>query len=534
MEKILFTNGNIITLDENENIYEEMLIEGNVIKKLGSRGKLKDSEDKEVQMIDLHGKTVVPGFFESHIHLVEAGRTLIDLDLKNVKSFDEFKEKLIKFNFESKEKWILGSGWNEMNIFWGNMPNRLILDKIVLNKPVALSRGDGHSIVLNTRAIEILNLEKICAKGTKMCPVFEDGTLEGMFYEEQTLIIHDLISKNLSKEYFKQAVKKANYELISNGVTSINDIVTGYPQRFFMYKEMIKSSDLNVRVFSAPYGESKMSKLSFKFLKRFANDKINIGPAKYFLDGSFGSKSALLFEGYENDEENFGIQTMAEENLREVIRYSLKKNSPIAVHAIGDKAVNKLLNEYEKLYENYPNKNVRNRIEHIQIIKENDIERFKELNIIASFQPVFNLEKDLTLDRVGARRIGDTYRYKTFMDKGVRVIFNSDWPFGGGPYPKKEDGFYFKGFEPLLGMHCSVNPINLNTNERTSVLQALKCYTINPAYANYEDDKLGTIEKGKLADFTVLDENIINVDISKLKDIKVLMTVADGKIVFER
>ncbi|WDC85797.1 amidohydrolase family protein [Caloramator sp. mosi_1] len=170
---------------------------------------------------------------------------------------------------------------------------------------------------------------------------------------------------------------------------------------------------------------------------------------KYFVDGSFGSRTALLSEPYEDDTNNYGCQNLSDEEIYNIIEKSLKNDIPIAVHIIGDLAMKKFLDIYERVYKIYPNNKVRNRVEHIQIIKEEDIERFKRLNLIASFQPIFNLESNLTLTRLGFRRIRDTYRYRTFIDKGITTIFNSDTPFGA-EYVQKKDGTFLKALNQCL------------------------------------------------------------------------------------
>jgi predicted amidohydrolase YtcJ len=531
MSELAFINGKIISMDQNNNIYEAVAVKDNKIIELGKSEEVLRTLSNPI-IYDLKGKTLLPGFFESHMHLVETSRSLVELDLKNVKTSSDFVDVL--YGFASGKKigeWILGSGWSEADVFDGVMPTRHDIDRIVGDKPVCLVRQDGHSVVINTRAIEVLRLNDIKLQMEReVAPLQEDGSFTGLFYEEWVFKLLGMILDSLPKRYLEMALERGNHELVSNGVTSINDIMTQYPKVYSLYKEMQDRGKLNVRICAGPLGNSKEYE-EFASLPEY--DKLSKGPVKYFMDGSFGSRTALLFDGYEDEPQNRGMKVLSQEQLRVIFEDSLKNNIQIAIHAIGDRAVSIILDVYEEAFKKHPNKELRNRIEHVQIVRDEDIQRFNKLGLIASFQPIFCLEVDLNVRRLGMRRIKDTYRFKSFMESGVKVLFNSDCPFGG-EYMKKKDGTYFKGFEPLLGIYCSVNDINLNKAEIVSVQSALECYTKNPAYANHREKELGTIEIGKLADLIVLEESPYEVEVTTIKDIKVSMTIVDGKIVYTR
>lgn len=531
MAEMVFINGKIYTLKNDNNLVEAVAIRDGRIVYAGNREDAMKLLDNPV-VYDLSGRVLLPGFIESHMHLVEAARTLVEIDLKNVRSIEEFADILHSISITRKKgQWIIGSGWSEMEIFKGIMPGKKDIDEVVEDKPVCLVRQDGHSLVMNSIAVDILKLEDIKDKiPDKVAPREEDGSLKGLFLEDWTFKIMGMIMDLIPDVYFEMAIERANYELVSKGITTINDIMTQYPRMYNIYRKMLRDGRLNVRVKANALGGSKEYE---DFMKLEEDEMISKGQVKYFMDGSFGSKTALLYEGYEGEPDIKGIQVIENEELYLIIENSLKNNIQICIHAIGDLAITKILDEYERAFSKYPNRDVRNRIEHIQIIREKDIKRFEELGIVASFQPVFTLEDKLTLTRVGVRRIKDTYRYKSFIDEGITVIFNSDWPFGS-EYLKKKDGTAFKGFEPLIGIHCSVNEINLNKNERVEVDEALKCYTTNPAHALFMDKKIGSIECGKFADLIVLDRDPFEVDKMEIKDINVDLTIVAGEVVFER
>ncbi|MCX7950364.1 MAG: amidohydrolase [Clostridiales bacterium] len=528
MSGILFKNAKIYSMDDKENVYSSMYIKDGRIVELSQD----NFENKylECEVYDLDGRAVFPGFVESHMHIIEAARSMVEMDFKNVKNRDDFEHALYSFSqTKGKNDWILGSGWSEI-VFGGVMPHRFDIDRIVNDKPVCLIRQDGHSLVLNTRALEVLNLKYNKDALNSPSAMKDEFGLTGLFYELWVFEIIGTIMENMPDIYYEIALSRVDSELVKNGITMVNDIMTQYPRYYNTFKRLQKEGKMNVRIVAGSLGGSKEYE---EFNKLEETNKLKIGPVKYFVDGSFGSRTALLMEPYEDDITNNGCQNMTDEEIRDMIENSLKNNIQIVVHIIGDLAIKKFLDIYEEVYKVYPNDNVRNRVEHIQIIQDEDIERFKKLNLIASFQPIFNLESNLTLTRLGFRRIKDTYRYRTFIDRGVNVIFNSDTPFGA-EYMQKSDGTFFKGFEPMLGIHCAANPLNLNINEKVTVKQAVECYTKNAAFANKIEDIYGTIEVNKLADFVVLDEDIFNINPLKIKDVQVYMTVIDGKIVYKK
>lgn len=529
--KTLYYNANIISLNKHNKIYKEILINDNIIEALGNNNEIFSKVNDSVKKIDLKGKTIIPGFFESHMHLVEGGRTLIDFNAKNIDNFKDFKEQLIHYAFETPYKWILSSGFDENKIFDGNIPTRKIIDEIVLNKPVCMVKEDGHCLVLNSLAIEELGLSK--DKKYKDANRLDDNSLSGIFYEEDVFVLMERIQKKLPKDYFKQAIKKANKALISQGVTSINDILTNPSNNYHLYKELYKNKELDIRIFASPYGHSKMSKFNFDLNRKKIDKFLKIGPTKYFLDGSFGSKTAYLSRPYNNASHTRGRLTIDINYMKKEIKRAFKNNQSIAVHAIGDEALSVFLDIYYDEYKNYE-MNTRSRVEHLQIIKDEDINRFKMLNLIASFQPIFNLQKDLNINSLGEERLKDSFRFNSFVKNDIKIIFNSDWPFNCTFGLKRDDGYEFLGFEPLLGIYLACNDYNLNKDENTSLYDAIRAYIKTPCYANFVEDLRGSLEKGKLADMVILDNDIINVDKKDIKNIKVLQTIIDGKVVYKR
>lgn len=526
----VYINAKIYTMDE-ENPEASYLIEkdGRIIEagKSFEKSTYFGSLDEE-NIIDVKGNVIVPGFWESHLHLVEGIRALEELNLKGIDSIKELEQSMASYAAKIGENdWIIGHGWDEAKLFGGRFPDRKLLDRLQSKHPIMLIRMDGHSLCLNTKAIELLKLNRT-APLSEM-PVDSTGEPSGMLFENAANAAAQKVIDSLSDEYLERLVLKAQELFIQNGITSVNDIYSEHGRYFDLYKMLQKSGKLKIRITIAPNGLSENSLEEFRKRSCEETDRLRIAAPKYFMDGSFGSRTALLTEEYADEQGNFGVQLLGEDQLKEIILHNESINRPITIHAIGDKAVSIILDCIEAARVNN-NRDIRNRIEHIQIVQNKDIERFKNLDITASFQPVFLYEKELTLARLGRERFPMVYRFKSFINNGINVIFNSDFPYGGGAMPEKTDNSRYFGFEPILSIHAACYK-QLNPPESVEPMQALQCYTQNAAYANYRENELGKLKKGFFADFAVLSENIINCSPEQLLKTEVLRTVINGETV---
>ncbi|WDC83689.1 amidohydrolase family protein [Caloramator sp. mosi_1] len=255
MSGILITNAKIYTMDENDSIFSSMYIEDGKIVELSNQNLIEKFSNCDI--IDLNGRAVLPGFIESHMHLIEAARSMVEMDFKNVKNREDFEHALYSFS-KSKEQdsWIMGSGWSEI-VFGGIMPHRYDIDKVVSDKPVCLIRQDGHSLILNTKALEVLNLkddEKVIESETVGKDEFG---LTGLFYESWVFEIVGKIMEMMPDIYYEIALLRVDSELIKNGVTLVNDIMTQYPRYYNTYKRLQSEGKIKVRIIAGSLGNSK-------------------------------------------------------------------------------------------------------------------------------------------------------------------------------------------------------------------------------------------------------------------------------------
>ncbi|OGO76684.1 MAG: hypothetical protein A2Y23_10835 [Clostridiales bacterium GWB2_37_7] len=482
-------------------------------------------------IIDLEGRVVVPSFWESHLHIVDGLRSLEELNLRSISSLEELEKAIASYvDRIGVNEWVIGHGWDEEKLFGGKFPDRQLLDKLHSEHPVMLIRMDGHSLCLNTKAIDMMQIERLQASSE--ISLDNEGIPTGMLFENAANEVMQNIVKSFSEEYIEKLVLRAQELFLQNGISSVNDICTFYGRYFDIYRKLQKSGKLKMRITTAPYGIDVESLEEFDARKCDETDVLRIAAPKLFMDGSFGSRTALLSEAYADATGSYGLQLIEREQLKEVILQNETLNQPITIHAIGDKAVNIVLDCIEQTRV-HNHRDIRNRIEHIQIVQDYDVDRFKALDVTASFQPVFLYEEELTLARLGQERFPMIYRFKSFLDRGANVVLNSDFPYGGGTMPLKLDNSKYIGFEPILGMHAACYK-QLNPPESIEPMQALQCYTSNAAFVNYREKELGKLKKDYFADFIVLSADILICSPEELLRTEVIYTFINGELVYQK
>ncbi|WP_308007897.1 amidohydrolase [uncultured Fusobacterium sp.] len=524
----IFKNARIHSFNSENTIYETMAIENGKIVSIGNTEdvleRFKEREDKEI--IDLKGKTVIPGFNDSHVHFMNYGYTGKKIRLNECKSIEELivlGKKTLPYG-----GWILGRGWNQ-DLFLGEkrIPEKRDLDKISKDVPVCYTRACGHVAVINSKAMELCGItpETECFGG-------DIDYDKGVFTENALYLVYSHISK-LSLEEMKNIILETQEKFLAMGITSVQtDDFESFPDKDFKkviqaYEELEREKKLKIRVYEQGLMPTKgrIKELAgHKYFTGTGDERFKMGPIKLLLDGSLGGKTALLQLPYEGEDNNRGVVTYTQEEFDEIVKYADSLEYQIAVHAIGDGAVKMALDSFEKL----PALNrKRHGIVHCQITTMELIDRIKELDIIVYIQPIF-LDYDLHIveDRVGYKRSLESYIWKTMLNKGIKLCFGSDAPVDSA--------------DVIKAIHCAVNRQDMNfypkdgwlPNERISVEEAVRCYTLNSAYASFEENKKGSLEIGKLADFIVLDRDIFTIDKSEILSTKIDSTVIGGEILY--
>lgn len=539
MELILI-NGKIITMDLNYPEAAAVAIHNGKIFKLGTNKEVLAHKTDNTKLIDLAGKTLLPGFIDSHLHLLNYGISMQLVDLENTDSIKSLIEKLkefIKGNKIPSGKWVRGMRFNHHNFIEKRLPTKEDLDQISTEYPIILSRVCGHVIVANSKAMEICNIDDTTPQiaGGRF-DLDKSGFPTGIFSENAIYLIYDQIpkpSKNEVKDYIKTAANK----LLQFGITSVqSDDFIVYPDSYETiveaYTELINENKLPIRV----YEQCNFKDLNLlnSFINNIynqtaSNDFFKLGPLKILADGSLGARTAYLKEPYTDDPNTNGIPVFTEQELDELVITAHNSDMAVAIHAIGDMAITMALNSIEKAQKLNPKVNIRHSIIHCQITDNELLDRFKEQNVIAHIQPLF-VATDLHFveERIGKARAASSYNWKGFLDRGIHVAFGSDAPV------ESPNVFH--------GIYAAITRKDLNgypqdgwyKDQQLTLQQALYSYTLGAAFAAYEENIKGTITEGKYADFIVIAEDPFNMEPDRIKDIAVEMTFVNGNLVYRR
>ncbi|MHA2296109.1 MAG: amidohydrolase [Candidatus Hodarchaeales archaeon] len=502
-----------------------IVISGSKIIDVGSAGEV--TIPKYAEIIDAAGKTVIPCFIDSHTHFILMGvRTLTTLDLSKTKSISEVVDQVKKRLTElPKGAWLTGHGWDESGWNEKRYPTKNDLDQFSPENPVVLTPYYGHMMTVNTRALEL-------AKITKETPDPSGGKIDrdpatneatGILREEAMELI-EAVKPPTTKEASLLGIKKACEIVLSWGCASIHELGSDSID-INAYQTALEKGMLKIRTYVMPtiqFNDEMLDGLETLGIRtRFGDDFLRIGSVKIFLDGSMGARTAAFSEPYADEPSTRGIFTISTEELEQRVKRAHELGMQVAIHAIGDRGIEKALNAIEAALEREPRKNHRHRIEHCEVLTENQILRIKRLGIVPSMQPNFIGEwgqpGGMYEQRLGSNRLRLNNPYRRMIDEGITVAFGSDCGYCP-PWP----------FNPLYGLWSAVNhPIKEN---RISLEEAVKCYTLNGAHASFEENIKGTIEPGKLADITILSENLISIPTMNIKDVKVEMTMINGRI----
>lgn len=528
--KKAFINGKVYTVNDKQSLAEAVLVEGNKIIFVGSTDEVKKMIDASTELIDLNGKLMLPGFIDDHVHFTSGGFYLQGIDLRPAKSTSEFKEILKKYAEKNKGKWITGGNWDHEAWEVKDLPIKEMIDEFTQKTLVFVDRFDGHMALANSYALKL-------AKITKETPSPEGGLIvkdpktgepTGILKDNAMQLIYSIIPSSTKEETYKAALTALNHAK-EFGVTSVQDIT--YSQDLATYKRLEKEGKLNCRIYTRMAIANYKNLVKDKIHVGYGSEKLKLGSLKGFADGSLGSSTAWFFEPYNQDTTTSGLamDIVTDGNLRDWSIDADKNGLQLCVHAIGDKANNYMLNLYQEIIDKNPKWERRFRIEHAQHVRFEDIPRFAELGVIASVQPYHAIDDGVWAEkRIGPDRIKYTYPFRTFLDNKVMLCFGSDWTVAP--------------INPLLGIYAAVtrrtlddkNPNGWIPEQKITVEEAIKAYTINNAYAAFEENVKGSIDVGKLADLVILNEDILTIDPVKIKDVKVDMTVFDGKVIYKR
>jgi predicted amidohydrolase YtcJ len=533
---LVVLNAKIWTVNQKQPEAEALAVLKDRIVFVGSSKRAREFAGAPTAVLDLGCKRVVPGFHDSHVHLLAGGMRLSQVALKDAADEMEFGGRLREFDKKLPPgAWMLGGEWDHDRTFAGKLPTATILDRYVPDRPVFIRRYDGHMALVNTH---VLKLAGISAKTPDPAGgvIYRDPKTKeptGLLRDNAMGLVAQLVPLPSDVEIIT-GLQAALAEARRFGVTSVQDMDgSGSATRtrlLRLLQELSKSGKLTLRVrLHFPLGAwSSLAQIGV--MVGFGDLWVQIGCLKDFIDGSLGSSTAKMFEPYENEPGSTGIYVTPLSKLRDNIIGADKAGLQVAIHAIGDRGNADLLDLFAEATQTNGSRDRRFRIEHVQHLRPQDYKRFSQLNVIASMQPYHAIDDGRWAEgRIGKKRCASSYAMRSLLDAGAKVAFGSDWSVAP--------------LDPLLGIDAAVNRRTLDgkhpngwfPKQRITVAEAIECYTLSSAFAAFQEKDLGTLEPGKLADFVVLSRDILaDAERDMIAQTDVLMTVVGGRLVYEK
>lgn len=532
---LVLRGGVIHTVDANNTSAEAVAVKGDRIVMVGTNAEVEKFVGPNTRVIELHGKTVVPGLIDSHYHFQGVGMREYYLNLDGSTSLEDFKTRIKNWAANrAPGEWLLGRGWMEEDWPSKNFPTRADIDAVVSDRPVFLNRADGHMAVVNSKALELAGINA----STPNPPGGEilrdkSGAPNGLFVDNAMGLFAQHIPTN-SRAMQESYALKASERALAYGLTTIHDAGSDW-ETIALWKSLYEQNKLKIRIYEFVRGPSADvdTLLARKPEIGLFNHRLTIRGIKISADGALGSRGAALLEKY-SDENTTGLFLHADEKVYPIVKAATEKGLQMAVHAIGDAANRKVLDFYERAAQEVPVeqraiREPRHRIEHAQVVHPSDLPRFKKLGVIPSMEASHAIgDLHFAPRRLGDDRLIGAYAWRTLLDDGNIIAGGSDAPV--------EEG------NPLIEFYASVarkdttgfSASNWHDELKMTRLEALKSLTIWGAYAAFEEELKGSIEVGKLADFAVLDRDLMTAPVESLFRIQNVMTIVGGEVVFTR
>jgi hypothetical protein len=524
---LIVVNAKARTMDASKPAVEAFAVLGNRIVAVGSNAEIRSFAGANTRTIDAGGKLVLPGFNDSHVHFLDGGAGLSSVDLRDAKTPQEFVERIKNFAARlPKGRWILNGNWDHENWTPNNLPTAAMIDAATPDNPVFINRLDGHMSLANSLALKMAGVDKN-TKDVAGGEIVRDaqGNPTGVLKDAAM----DYVQKVIPESSFEQKMEylqAATDYAASLGITSVQDMSAGTDVG--VYQEMIRQGKLKTRVYavSTLNDWQRWQKAGVRYA--FGDPMLRVGGLKGFIDGSLGSTTAWFYEPYLDAPNTTGLPMVETSAARELVRSADKAGLQIMIHAIGDRGNDEVLKIYEQTVSGNPARDRRFRVEHAQHLNENLIKRFASGKIVASMQPYHAIDDGRWAHkRLDEKRLKGTYAFRTLLDAGATLAFGTDW--------------YVAPLNPMFSVYAAVtrrtfdgkNPNGWIPEQKITVEEAVRAYTVGSAFAEFQESHKGTISAGKLADFVVLSDDIFTINPIEIEKVKVLTTVMDGKIVYQ-
>lgn len=529
LEKTLIHNAKIYTMDAGFSTADAILFDssGRIHNVGGEQAMLEAFPD--AMHIDLRGKTIIPGLIDSHAHLYGLAISLSQAQLRDTKSIDEVIQRLREQEKHlADDDWLLGRGWDQNDWPVKEFPTRADLDSAFPDRPVWLRRIDGHAGWANSAALAMSDQDMSGDWQPQGGFIYRDadGQASGVLVDGAMGLVGKAVPR-ISQELLEASLGLALQQLVSLGLTGVHDM--GVDRSVVeLFQRQITAGQFPTRVYAFTDGAGEtLDWLCKEGAYEDASGRLSMRAVKLYIDGAMGSRGAALLADYSDENGNAGLLFMPPADIEAKIEKAMACGFQVGVHAIGDRGNRVVMDALESSIQKYPDNPGRHRVEHAQTLTAEDLPRFAKLDVIAAMQPT-HATSDMywVEDRLGAERVRYAYAWRSLLDSGARLALGSDFPV--------------EQVNPMLGIHSAVTrqdtegwpPGGWYPAERLTREEAVRGFTLDAAYSGFMEKSVGSLESGKRADFIVLDQNIFEVEASKIASIKVLQTWLDGELVY--
>lgn len=532
---LVLLGGKVVTIDNDFSITEAVAVKNGEIIFVGSEEGVQKYIGQNTETLALEGKLVLPGLIDAHGHLHSLGDDLSYLNVTGTTSFQQIVDRVAeRVKTAAPGEWIVGGRWDQNDWEDKAFPLHDALSAVSPDNPVYLTRIDGNAGFANQKALELAGISAETPDPFGgMIVRKENGESTGVLVNRAMNPVIANIPED-TEEQFRDKFLKAVDSCLAVGLTGVHEAGVG-PQTIGLYKKLIDQDKLKMRVYAMLGEETDLPPdidLSEYFktnrIEEYGNHMLSVRSIKLFFDGALGSRGAAFYEPYADDPDNTGLLRITPEYIHEISKAALQADMGVNTHCIGIRGNRLCLEAYGKALAENPKKGHRFRIEHAQIIEPEDVDRFVSLEVIPSMQPTHcTSDMPFVEDRVGARRAEGAYAWRWMIDAGLVIPCGSDFPVESN--------------NPMLGIYAAVtrqSPAGWpeggwHPAQRMTIEEAIKGFTIWAAYAAFQEDVLGSIEVGKLADFTVLDKDILECEPKEILEAKAVYTIVGGKIQYK-
>jgi predicted amidohydrolase YtcJ len=527
---LIVTNAGVYTVDKQRPKAEAVAVIGDRIVAVGSRADIDLWRGPQTKVIDAGGKLLLPGFNDAHVHFIQGGAQLEQVNLVDASTREEFAKRIAKQVVKTlKGEWILGGRWDETKWAKPELPTKELVDPVSGNTPIFVERYDGHEALANSAAMKLAGINSKTADVPGGVIVRDgNGNPTGIFKDAAQELIYKAIPP-MTQERRLRAARGALKHAASLGVTSVQHMNPEFAD-VATYSELAEKGELTTRIYAVPMETDWRDQANVGIRHAWGSSYLRLGAVKGYADGSLGSQTAYMFEPFSDDPGNRGLlsdEMHPPSAMRDRLMQADAAGLQIRVHAIGDRAISMMLDIFGDIEKEHGYHDQRFAIEHAQHMAQKDFERFAKLHVIASMQPYHAIDDGRWAEaRLGHERARYSYAWRSFLDHGVTLAFGTDWPVAP--------------LDPMIGLYAAVtratldgkNPGGWIPEEKITLPEAIEAYTMGATFAEFQEREKGSITPGKLADMVIVSDNIFDLKPETIRNAKVQTTIVGGKVVY--